>query len=381
MLPKPSLCFTLPSIHDSTKLDCRVYHPDCLTPQSTAPQWGRHVAIVAHPYAPFGGSHDDHIVDLIGATLLQLGYMVATFNFRGASSPGAHTSWTSKPERADYMSVVGFMAYYAHYIDSKNRINAGDSQCPTMLLAGYSYGAMVTTKLPPLAAILSKFESPTVYSPAADIRLRAQHLAEQQDMLFSNPASPRKSLGMRVGGDEGSPRKSYDYKRSHSMDPEDKIRTVLHEVEHMEMVNDLMRFRSAYLVVSPPVGIMTNLATLSFPNPFASWSRKATKVENPAEHESEAQREEREAEQKLIQNPSLIIVGDRDGFLTLKEYRRWAAKLRGHEKSLFRDLEVSGAGHFWAEEGVLYKLRDAVGDFGADLLGDRVSTLHVDDCG
>jgi hypothetical protein len=83
MLPKPSLSFTIPSIHDHTKLDCRIYHPESLnTPHPHAPPWGRHVAIVAHPYAPLGGSYDDPIVDLVAGTLLQVGFMVATFNFR-----------------------------------------------------------------------------------------------------------------------------------------------------------------------------------------------------------------------------------------------------------------------------------------------------------
>lgn len=85
MLPRPSLSFTIPSLHDQTKLDCRVYHPEILqvtTQQRHTPPWGRHVAIVAHPYAPLGGCYDDPIVDLVGGTLLQLGFLVATFNFR-----------------------------------------------------------------------------------------------------------------------------------------------------------------------------------------------------------------------------------------------------------------------------------------------------------
>ena len=82
MLPQPSVGFTVPSIYDETKLDCRVFHPECLSNPASTTRWGRHVAVVAHPYAPLGGSYDDHIVDLVGGTLLKLGFMVATFNFR-----------------------------------------------------------------------------------------------------------------------------------------------------------------------------------------------------------------------------------------------------------------------------------------------------------
>ena len=77
-LPEPALTFTLPSIHDSTILDCRVYHPSNL---SSAWQ-PRHSAIVAHPYAPLGGSYDDPIVEDVASQLLHKGFIVGTFNFR-----------------------------------------------------------------------------------------------------------------------------------------------------------------------------------------------------------------------------------------------------------------------------------------------------------
>lgn len=81
-LPEPTLTFTLPSLHDGTTLDCRVYHPFSLSISPRAPPWQRHAAIVAHPYAPLGGSWDDHTVGVVASTLLRLGYLVCTFNFR-----------------------------------------------------------------------------------------------------------------------------------------------------------------------------------------------------------------------------------------------------------------------------------------------------------
>lgn len=85
MLPRPNLSFTLPSVHDSTKLDCRVYHPTCLDGSSRSPPWQRHAAVVAHPYAPLGGCYDDPVVAVIASTLLRAGFVVATFNFRSVS--------------------------------------------------------------------------------------------------------------------------------------------------------------------------------------------------------------------------------------------------------------------------------------------------------
>lgn len=66
MFLTPTLSFTIPSVHDGHKLDCRVFHPRGLsTPppsQSAAtedaeeehtnapPPWARHIAIGSQPY-------------------------------------------------------------------------------------------------------------------------------------------------------------------------------------------------------------------------------------------------------------------------------------------------------------------------------------------
>jgi len=36
---------------------------------------------------------------------------------RGAGHSAGRTSWTAKPERDDYASVVGFLVHYVHYLD------------------------------------------------------------------------------------------------------------------------------------------------------------------------------------------------------------------------------------------------------------------------
>lgn len=84
MLPEPTIAFTIPSYQDATVLSCRLYHPLSLTGSPAAPEWKRHAAVFAHPYAPLGGSADDHVVDVVAGTLLRKGYLVGTFNFRYA---------------------------------------------------------------------------------------------------------------------------------------------------------------------------------------------------------------------------------------------------------------------------------------------------------
>lgn len=302
------------------------------------------------------------------------------------------------------MSVAGFLVYYVHHLHLPRDapITAiDDAPLPAcLLLAGYSYGAMVTLQLPPLESFLVQFASPATHTAMADIRLRAQHLAEQQVLIMSAPpSSPRKSLGMRVGGDEDmSPQKPRNKPRAHSLDREERIRRgvkdilartkLIHrkrnhsnpehseEAEHepcLENIGNLIKFRIAYLLVSPPLGVVTNLATMSFSNPLSSWSSWSRKRKgghsSARNHESDTRREESEAERKLVKNTTLAIYGDQDGFLALKKMRDWALQLVNSEGSRFRYVEVPGAGHFWVEDGVAHKLSEAVSSFAAGLSG------------
>ncbi|KAK8121808.1 Alpha/Beta hydrolase protein [Apiospora sp. TS-2023a] len=387
MFLKPTLSFTIPSVHDGHKLDCRVFHPaSLLTPPSSQqseeddnassapPPWGRHIAIVAHPYAPLGGSYDDPIVDVISGILVQAGFVVATFNFRGASKSGGRTSWTSKPEQGDYMSVVGFLAYYTRYLDIPSRTIADKhpAPSPTLLQCGYSYGATVTTKIPPLDSILALFHSPAVHTSAADIRLRAQHLAEQQNRLAAMPISPRKSLGMRIGGDEDtkSPRKSsQEVRRSRSFEREDKIRKGVKDI--------LGRSKLCLPDGVAPIGLMTNLATMSIPNPFGSLSRKRSRGTSVSEGQETSPNEAEAAEQKLVRNPTLVVYGDQDGMAQVHKFREWAARLKGYAGSQFLDVEISGAGHFWWEEGVIYQLRSAIETYAKSLARNEATQMHT----
>ena len=75
----PDYAFTIPSIHDDVSLDCRLYHPRKREDSSAT---FKHAAIVAHPYAPTGGSADDPVVGAVVRVLLDTGYIACTFSFR-----------------------------------------------------------------------------------------------------------------------------------------------------------------------------------------------------------------------------------------------------------------------------------------------------------
>lgn len=80
----PELNFTIPSVHDDIPLDCRIYCPSHKSPTASSPEkaWWARGAIIAHPYTSFGGSYDDCVVLSTVAEILQLGFVVGTFNFR-----------------------------------------------------------------------------------------------------------------------------------------------------------------------------------------------------------------------------------------------------------------------------------------------------------
>ena len=81
MPPEPRWSCTIPSIHDDTPLDVRIYHPSALTSQDGTP-WRKRGIVVAHPYAPMGGSYDDRVVGIVADVFLSKGWVVGTFNFR-----------------------------------------------------------------------------------------------------------------------------------------------------------------------------------------------------------------------------------------------------------------------------------------------------------
>lgn len=119
MVLKPTLSLTLPSLKDETVLDCRVYFPTTLYDGAAStesflgsstgddetqrrgngargglngdahawdkPRWPakrKKAAIIAHPYAPLGGSCDDYVVQETAGILLKQGFVVGLFNFR-----------------------------------------------------------------------------------------------------------------------------------------------------------------------------------------------------------------------------------------------------------------------------------------------------------
>ncbi|KAG9949812.1 hypothetical protein KCU85_g3963, partial [Aureobasidium melanogenum] len=202
----PVYCFTIPSVNDGTLLDCRIYHPVSLQEPQSAQQHTRKAALIAHPYAPLGGSMDDAVVTTVVDQLLDLDFVVGTFNFRGAANSHGSTSWSGKAERDDYISVAGHLLFYMNQIHTSRTKDTTSAQSPTendsdipsehitLILGGYSYGSLIVTHLPPTSEILTMFCETQASTWTSDILKRAKELALQTNTLLINQADTRGRL-------------------------------------------------------------------------------------------------------------------------------------------------------------------------------------------
>ncbi|KAJ4374138.1 hypothetical protein N0V83_002879 [Neocucurbitaria cava] len=394
--PEPHYSFTIPSVHDDTTLDCRVYHPPALSGESdeSGASWKKRGIVMAHPYAPMGGSYDDRVVGIVVEEFLKRGWIVGTFNFRGAHGSKGHTSWSGKPELDDYSSFAAFFLHYVCYLQPSptpdtlftpeqspvspqshtlsDSTRARNEEPPNVVLGGYSYGSLILKHLPPVPTILQPFSNPTTGTAADEILLRAHNLAGQSNLEWTNLAKDQArekrgkhghehNLSVTMGGEETSPekrRRSREFRRSfegnRSLDLKTRLRSLSHRRRPDEapiMPPDAIHSVSSsspitaairYLLISPLTPPISTLAAPTLGPKF--WSRP----------------KEGGQQDDIGKHPALAIYGDQDIFSSAKKTRAWAEQLKAGSGSQFRSVEVEGAGHFWVEVGVEEKLRVAL---------------------
>lgn len=311
------------------------------------------------------------------------------------------TSWQGRPETEDYFSFVGFLVHYIeslgncgphrrspmtpdtalHSIPSAHELSSlpqpTNSYGMKLIIGGYSYGSLITTLLPPTEDILQRFSKVNKGTAEAEIRLRALNLAAQWNkdaLLYREAQSARKTgscekfrasahaMGVTVGGEEseqGSRRASHEGRRSldavrRSMERSRKKLLQQHSSEESEqtlVVESLAPVeipapRTHYLLISllqPPVSMFATM--------FSTLRSGCL-----------AQREA-----KFLDHPTLVIYGDNDLFASQRKLRRWAESLKSKQQSLFQFHEVTGAGHFWREEGVETQMRGFVREWTQDI--------------
>lgn len=282
--------FTLPSLHDGTTLSCHIFHPQQLAHKFSG------VAVLAHPYAPLGGNSSDPVVRLLAETFLHEGYIVGTFDFRGAGRSAGRTSWTARPEVNDYMTFAGFVIQYAKAFlgrNSERDTNSDASASVNIVFGGYSYGSLIARHIPDAQVICNRFENSSAGSPERDIMTKARELAMEAagiepDALSSARTPPSLTL------------------------------------------------RTSYLLISPLLWPVSTALTMQFTTLFSKDRGN------------------------LLYHRTLAVFGGNDIFTSSKRLARWARQMAEASSGNFTFEHVHEAGHFWHEPGVGRRLQDAV---------------------
>jgi len=94
-------------------------------------QGGERGAVITHPHPLYGGSMDNHVVEVLAAVYQEKGFTTLRFNFRGVgSSEGVYGQ--GKGEEEDVKAAVQYL-----YTREKTDLD----------LAGYSFGVWVNAKV------------------------------------------------------------------------------------------------------------------------------------------------------------------------------------------------------------------------------------------
>ncbi|ORY19817.1 Alpha/Beta hydrolase protein [Clohesyomyces aquaticus] len=423
--PEPHYSLTIPSIHDDTTLNCRIYHPQAVSkPRAQyleeATSWRTRGIIMAHPYAPMGGCYEDRVVGIVVEEFLALGYFVGTFNFRGAHGSKGRTSWSGRPELDDYTSFAGF---FIHYLCHLHPFPAPDSnfppdsspaspqtptrkrpelastptppleihQPPAIVLGGYSYGSLILRHLPAILSLLNLFSAPADGCAASEILLRAHKLSDQSNLEWINIArdhlrqnstttaprkkshEPKSSLSVAMGGEETSPtvrRSSREIRRSIDRGGEAGGRSSGSLGRRMRSLSHLRRRNSTPPSGNPgarerrELGVVVPEVRYLLISPL--MSPLSTMAATGLGHKF-WNRAREAGPDVLVQHPALAVYGDRDGFTAANRVRQWIERLRNEPVSKFKAVEIENAGHFWHEHGVEGELREALKKWGAEI--------------
>jgi alpha/beta superfamily hydrolase len=112
------------------------------------------VAVIAHPHPLFGGTRDNKVVQTIARALVALGYSCWRPNFRGVgASEGVHDE--GRGETEDLLAVVDAAtgsapdraAGAASGARPVSAPGAASSEPPALLLAGFSFGGFVQSRV------------------------------------------------------------------------------------------------------------------------------------------------------------------------------------------------------------------------------------------
>lgn len=376
MLAKPSAAFSLPSLHDDLELKCRLYFPPL---QSTErPAYFSGFVLFAHPYAPLGGCFDDPVVHTVGSVLVKQGFLLGTFNFRGAEGSLGKTSWSGKGELGDYVSLYTFILAFMN----EEGVSHYFGHDPLLILGGYSYGSMIASHLPNIDTIWGILQNASDGSSEREIERRSVELAQAflgycetqghrggSSLQSLSTSTPNEVV---LGGYESSSaaRRISDQSLKGRVDAErvrhsvDRVRRKFRnrtqaskELERhsrqssQETRQPLITPRLAFLLISPLLGTVSSFATMFSKLKFdrirkASQTLSIPSNENPGEI--------------FAKYPTLIVFGSDDHFTSSRKVRDWCTSIAAMPRSQLDFQEIEGVGHFWQSASNEAKLESIV---------------------
>jgi pimeloyl-ACP methyl ester carboxylesterase len=203
-----------------------------------------------------------------------------------------------------------------------------------VVFAGYSYGSLITTRLPDLAALLAPFETLAPAREAREVAARARMIADQTDWGGLQPPPPSSSSSV------GANRRSADGDGCAGDGGGGGLAAAARAKAVFPAGLSPLSFETHYLLVSPllpPISTLTALSSLLNDDPAADEAHL----------------------RKFRENPALAVFGARDVFTSARRLSAWCAERR-EANARFAWLEVPGAGHFWHERGTLAAATRAV---------------------
>lgn len=371
-LPAPSVSFSLPSLYDNLELNCRLYFPKLSSSDDHEKSKG--LAIFAHPYASLGGSFDDPVVHSVGSLLVNEGFLLVTFNFRGAEGSSGRTSWTGKAELGDYTAVYAFVLSLMN-IDGVQQHVGRNSAAPVLLLGGYSYGSMITSYVPAIEVVQKILDQAEEGSAEYEIKERADKLGqtflgycETRDRRGRHKPSALSTTHATFGGYESAAASTKIRRESsrHSVDVErvrrsvDRVRRRLsrggsdevdtHSYVVESSAKNILNPETVYLIISPLFGAVSNFATMFSSLKFERRDRNSTAARNVAIADPD---------QRFCHSTSLVVFGTHDHFTSSRKTRDWCERLKRSD-ARFDFCEINDAGHFWHDEKLEVQLLAAV---------------------
>lgn len=322
--------------------------------------------------------------------------MLMVYYASGAGDSEGKTSWTAKPELADYVSFYGFMFYFLNALKAgvspsqrqrpnqsqTSPVDVGDDESGKthttldIILSGYSYGSMIASHVPTVDTVLKLFQEAPKDSFAAAARSRAEQCsAHCNDYTQAAPrpqtpelprpgSSPRSPLPVVLGQSPASPkgrktslegvRRSIDQakrkisfgSRSSDVGSREPRRDTMAKLE-------IPTPRISYLLVSPilpPISqFLTMFSKISLSsNASSGTSAQGTPIPSPV------------PEQQLCAHPTLAIYGDNDTFTPAHKLEKWCDDIANMAESKFQHREIEDAGHFWHEHGARTQMKATI---------------------